>query len=280
MGRRAWYRALERGDLISVAPGVGALVGAPATTERRILAAVLALGRPAMASHCSAAFLWGAELAPCDLVDVTIADRKRAMVVPGVRLHRPTDLDDLHPIRRRGVPTTNPLRVLVDLGQVAPGQVRVALAHFIDLGVVNRAAVAAALIRHARKGRHGVVALRRALEEWAIDDRPPDSELELAMLRLLRSHGLPIPSFHARILGFEVDFAFELERVILECDGWGTHGRDPAQFERDRRRDAQLVAAGWVVLRFTWSQITHRPTWVAAMVEQVLRARRPGFSAS
>ena len=79
--------------------------------------------------------------------------------------------------------------------------------------------------------------------------------------------------FHPRILGYEVDFAYVEERVILECDGWASHGLDRKQFERDRERDQLLIAAGWVVLHFTWAQIARRPAWVAQSIRRVLEER-------
>jgi very-short-patch-repair endonuclease len=36
------------------------------------------------------------------------------------------------------------------------------------------------------------------------------------------------------------------------------HHRSPTSFETDRERDVTLTAAGWRVLRFTWTQITRR----------------------
>ncbi len=130
-----------------------------------------------------------------------------------------------------------------------------------------------ALRRHARPGRHGVRALRAAYDNWAIDDKPPDSALELAMVRLLDRAGLPRVVFHPPLLGRELDFAYLRERVAIECDGWESHGLDRHGFERDRVRDAALVAAGWVVLRFTWRQITRRPSWVADTIRATLLAR-------
>ena len=44
--------------------------------------------------------------------------------------------------------------------------------------------------------------------------------------------------------------------VMLECDGWAYHGLDRSNFERDRDRDAELTAAGWIVVRFTYRAIT------------------------
>ena len=49
----------------------------------------------------------------------------------------------------------------------------------------------------------------------------------------------------------------------------------PAAFENDRERDAELHAAGYLVLRFTWRQLTERPEWVAA---KLLRAYSRGVA--
>ena len=60
--------------------------------------------------------------------------------------------------------------------------------------------------------------------------------------------------------------------LIVETDGWATHGRRRRVFESDRERDVNLQVKGWRVLRFTWRQLTERPEWVAAQVSSVLRS--------
>ena len=114
------------------------------------------------------------------------------------------------------------------------------------------------------------------LAGWELGDKPPDSVLEPALARVLLRHGLPTAVFHRRVRAggrvFEVDFAYPELRIVIEVDGWQHHGRRDA-FERDRARDAALVAAGWVVLRFTWLQVTRRPAWVAAQIAATLAVR-------
>ena len=58
--------------------------------------------------------------------------------------------------------------------------------------------------------------------------------------------------------------------VVIECDGWSSHGLDREQFERDRRKDAELRAAGHVVCRYSWLQITRQARWTADNLRQVL----------
>lgn len=69
-----------------------------------------------------------------------------------------------------------------------------------------------------------------------------------------------------------VDVLFEQERLVLEVDGFAFHGHD--RFQEDRTRQNALVALGYTVLRFTWSDLTERPRAVARQVEQTLALLR------
>ncbi len=62
------------------------------------------------------------------------------------------------------------------------------------------------------------------------------------------------------------------QRLVVEVDGFRFHGHRAA-FERDRRRDATLVAAGYRVIRVTWRQITEEPLAVVASLGQALGPR-------
>ena len=68
--RTAWYRAIQRGTLQQLHPYVARMVGTTDTPEQRIIAGVLAIGEPAVASHRSAARLWGVPRPDDDPVDV------------------------------------------------------------------------------------------------------------------------------------------------------------------------------------------------------------------
>ena len=257
--RSAWYRALDRGDLVGLHPYVARLVGTPDTPEQRIIAAVAATGEPTLASHRSAARLWGVPRPENDFVDLIITGRRRDLQLDGVVIHHPVDRKRLTPLRRYGITCTNVLRMLVDLGAVDPAGVHDAVGHVVTSGLASLEAIEAAAADHARRGRGGTVALRDAVADWSIDDKPADSILEMAMQRLVGRFDLPPVEFHPVIEGHEVDFRVIDTPVLLECDGWQYHGLDRDTFEHDRERDADLVAAGWVVLRFTYRSITTRP---------------------
>ncbi len=259
LSRSSWYRAIRAGQLEQLHSGVARLHGTPDTREQRIMAALLAVGRPALASHRSATHLWGIERPSTDPVDVIIVGRRRLPTLGGVVIHRPNDVERLTPQRRSNIACTNILRTLLDLGAVDPAAVPDAVGHTIAHHHVTLATLESVVVQHSERGRAGIVALRNAVDGWAIDGKPTDSLLEGIMQRLITRYRLPPVEFHPTICGYEVDFRVTGTPVILECDGWTYHGLKRSAFERDRERDADLIAAGWVVVRFTYRAITARP---------------------
>jgi len=95
------------------------------------------------------------------------------------------------------------------------------------------------------------------------------NELERRFLRLCARRRLPRPEVNVRVLGYEVDFLWSHRCLIVETDGWEAH-RGRTTFEHDRRRAAQLAAAGYEVLRFSWHQVTDHPQEVAAALRSRL----------
>lgn len=275
VSRATWHRLIVGGYLDQLYPNVARLWGSPPSFEQRALAAVWAAGPGAMASHRTSAALWGVERPADDDLDVILPRRGRHSLPPGVQIHRPRDVHELRPIMRNKVPTTSPMRMLLDLGAVDEGAVGDALQQVVASRVVSPKAVYAFLIRHAKQGRHGVTALRTALEDLLIDGRPSDTELEQRMAVLLREHGLPRAEFHAVVEGFEVDFHIVGSRLIIECDGWATHGLDRDQFEFDRYRTGELVAGGYVVIGCTWRQVVDQPEKVARRIRRAIETWAP-----
>ena len=274
-GRSAtsFYRSVREGSLVLVAPRVAALPGRPVGPLERIAAGALSFGPDVVASHRSAAWLWGGHPEPARQVDLITLRRNHRTVVPGFVVHRPRDQVALRPVRRHGVPCTSALRTLVDLGAVAPGAVGAALESFLVAGHVNTAGVRAALARHRRSGRSGVVALERAIDDVLL--RAPESALEATMARLFHQAGIHRWVAHTDVEGYVVDFCFGAERLVVEVDGWAWHGAQRNRWEQDRWKDARLAAAGWLVLRLTWRMVTHQPALVVARLQATLSARQP-----
>lgn len=272
----AWYRAVRRGQVEGLFPGVARIVGSPVTREQRIAAAVLAAGPTAMASHRSATHLWGVPRSAFDPIDVIVARRSVSARLPGVVVHHPRDLAELRPVIRAGIPTTTPMRAVLDLGAVDRLRaVADAVSHLVTSKAVSPQTLVAFLQRHQGRGRSGTVALRRALAEWMIDAEMADSTLETRVARLLRRHRLPTAAFHATVAGYEVDFLIDGTRIVLECDGHASHGLDRDQFEFDRVRDAEITAAGYLVVHVTWNTVVRHPRRVAERLAAVIRQWSP-----
>ena len=223
------------------------------------MAAVLAVGAGSLASHRSAAHLWGIARPDDDPIDVIVSGRRRLPSLDQVVVHRPKDLQRLIPQRQSGIRCTNILRTVLDLGAVDPSAVHDAIGHALTTDLCTLGAFERTVIEHSERGRAGIVALREAVAGWSIDRKPSDSVLEQAMQRLIDRHAVPAVEFHPTICGHEVDFRVRATPIILECDGWTYHGLRRSTFERDRDRDADLIAAGWIVLRFTYRAVTMRP---------------------
>jgi len=83
--RAAWYRALARGDYELLHPGVARVIGTAPSREQAIAAAVLAAGTNAMASHRSAAHVWGVPRPPDDVVDIILPGRSRHLELATLR---------------------------------------------------------------------------------------------------------------------------------------------------------------------------------------------------
>jgi very-short-patch-repair endonuclease len=236
---------------------------------------VLAAGTDALASHRSAAYLWGIPRPEDDPPDVMLVKRSRRAAVEGAFVHRPRDHLDLKRVLRQNIATTNVLRTLCDLGALDPYSVPAAVGHVVTTGLASPAALRRAIIRHSRRGRAGVPALRDALDEWVIDGKPVDSVLEPAMRKLVQTYKLPPVEFHPVVGGYEIDFRFIGSNILLECDGWETHGRNRRVFEKDRTRDTDLVALGNIVVRFTYRGITLRASKEADRIRGVIRRWAP-----
>ena len=275
-----WRRAIETGELERLHAGVARVAGSPRTREQRIMAGVAGAGTLAMASHRSSAHLWGIRRPEGDPVDVMLPRRTVQTRLDGVELHHPRDLADLRPIIRNGIPTTDPLRMLLDLGAVDPYGVPAAVDRVVRSRLASPTTIWRYLERHRKPGRSGVRALRAALEPWHIDGHDADSALESLMAATVTRFRLPPMEFHAIVEGFEVDFLVVGTSIVIECDGHESHGLDRDQFEFDRIRDAVLSAAGYVVVHVTWRQLERQPSAAARRIADVIRRWAPHLPAA
>jgi very-short-patch-repair endonuclease len=256
------HRRVEDGRLWRVHQGVYA-VGRPSLTfHGRLMAAVLSCGPGAAASHYAAGVLLGVLKERGPRIDVTAPGsggrRRRGAVI----IHR-SALPSAELTTVNGVPVTSPARTVLDLAQLLP---RRQLERVIDEADYLRLDLSGV---RPRPGRRGSETLQKVLAQHRAGATRTRSELEERMLSALHRCGVPTPDVNSEIEGCEVDFAWPDRRLIVETDGWAAHGTRGA-FERDRRRDAQLVAAGWRVLRVSFARLDREPAWVAERIREAL----------
>jgi very-short-patch-repair endonuclease len=257
---------VDRGRLVRVFRGVFA-VGDPSLMPLvRPAAALLSCGPAAFLSHRSAAALW--ELAEADprVIDVTVIGR-RPHPRAGVRLHYVKVLKDT--TTHLNLRITSPARALIDFAaQASTSELAGAFGDARAKRLLTDAALTAALKR-APRNHPGAAVVRAMLKEGATYDR---SKAERLMRRLCRQAELPQPLVNIMLHGHLVDFLWPDKKLIVEVDGYLTHGNRQA-FENDRRRDQTHVAAGYVVVRITWSQLQNEPLAVVAAIAQALARR-------
>ena len=228
-------------------------------------AAVLFYRGHALLSHATATALWGMT-EPDAAVTVTLVahDAHRR---PEIAIHRAQALHPADLCLHQGLPVTAPGRSIIDYAARASGaEVEQAMAQARVQRLLRPGELEAALGRAPhRKGTAAVRALLATERDPAFTRR----ELERRFLALIRGAQLPAPRVNARLHGFEVDFLWPEQRLVVETDGGQFHAH-PRAFETDRRRDQILVAHGYRVIRVTWRQLLQEPLAVIARLTMAL----------
>jgi hypothetical protein len=261
-------RRARTGRLHRLYRGVYAVGHRALSPDGRLLAAALSCGAGAVLSHRTAAHLWDLRRSSAARIDVTIPGDPGRRPRVGIRLHRSATLHPEHVTTLRGLPVTTPSRTLFDLAAAVPPR---QLERALEEAEVQRQDVGAGLaaLLGAHPTRAGTRNLRAALARHHADPTLTRSDLEDNVLELCDDHGLPRPAVNVGILGHEVDFLWPDRRLVLEADGFAYH-RTREAFERDRRRDAHLLAHGYRVVRVTHRRLTAEPAAVANVLRRVL----------
>ena len=258
-------RRVRNGQLVPLHRGVYAVGHTRLRVEGYWLAAVLACGPTAFLSHRAALAHHGLAPIPASLIDVTAPRSRRPR--GGIHLHRPLALDARDTTTQQAIPTTTVARTILD---TATGRdLERILARAERNQLYDGRALSDVVARHPRHpGAAPLAALLRSEPALTVN------ELEALFLAIVRSAALPPPAVNLALTSldhneYRVDFCWPAHRLIVELDGREDHLTRHA-FEADRARDAQLTAAGWRVVRFTYRQVTTEPALVATRLRQLL----------
>lgn len=206
------------------------------------------------------------EALPDEVLDPTVTRRRyRAGLV-------------IHPGDSAAILTTGRMRVVTPLDAVARlmnGDDRLravwAAEHAIRTGRLSCEQVRALSCElPTRRAQWPVLVDARSespLETWirltACDARLPELEPQIAVSVAGRSYRL--------------DLGYRERRIGIEGDGKAFHPWEDSRSFADRDREQALRAAGWLILRFRWSDLLLRPDWVIGQIRWAL-TQRPGPS--
>jgi hypothetical protein len=259
-------RRIAAGSLHPLHAGVYAVGHARLLPFARVMAAVLACGDDAVASHRTAAWILDLRGAPSGPIDITVP-RAGGRARRDIQVHRTRGA--LETTMCKGIACTTPMQTLVDLAGIVrhDRELKRALERTLELSRFDRTVLDALIARSS--GRRGLRLLRHLLT--ALGDGPPPTaiEIERLFLELVRTFGLPYPVVNGYVGELQVDFHWPAYRLIVETDGGATHGHAIA-FHRDRDRDLYLQGLGWRVVRLTWRQVVEEPERVAAVLRRWL----------
>jgi len=247
LSRSGVARRVETARLHRIHRGVYA-VGHPGISRQGSwMAAALACGEGAAVSHRSAAELWDLLKPIGRPVDISVSGYGGRARRRGIRLHRRVTLPSDGITRRHGIPVTTPRQTIFDLrGCVSTAELRRTVRQADVLGL--------------------------PLGEGVRRDRTR-SDLELDFLGICRHHRLPLPEVNVRVGGYLVDFLWSDCRLAVETDGYRYH-RGRQAFRDDRRRDLELRARGFEVVRLSEEQVDEEPERVAKILREVLASAR------
>jgi hypothetical protein len=234
-------------------PRVFGLVGVPDTWERGLLGAILSV-EGSVASHSSAARLWGMQPRPEERYEVTIGRRYRAEI-RGVVFHASVTLDDEDVVRRQGIDCTSFERTLCDCTTtLSDPQLSRALDDGLRRGIGSLRRLHRCAERLESSPGRQMSVVRSLLAARGIGFDPGGSRSEFALLEVFRRAQLPAPVQQLRVkVGSETyrpDFAWPDHKVFAEYYGFPFHTGAGAVAD-DSRRLTALAAAGWLPLVFT-----------------------------
>ncbi len=273
-GLARWH--LEGASWRRLGPGVYAWAALADTPALRLEAARLGVPASALFSGCTAAWLHGLDVDPCEPIEVILPGDGEGWERGGVRVRR-VEVDDCEVVVRRGFRTTSLVRTLSDLSRTLSLVEAVVITDMaLHSGLIKQAELLGWVGRHV--GRKGVGAARLMLD---FAEAGAESPMETRLRLLLVLNGLPRPEVQVTVrdeAGSFVgrpDLYYRDQRLGIEYDGESHR----ASLVEDNRRQNRLLLAQIRLLRFTGADVLRRPDSVVTQVRNALAkaSSKPAF---
>lgn len=274
--RQDLHRLERRGVIERAHRSVYRVAGVPESWQSDLMAALLAAGEGAVASHS-----WAARLHGITRVEVT---EQPEVTKPGrvacetsdITAHNTRELERCDITTLQDIPVTSGARTNVDL---AGRHSRSEIMAVTDDLIATKATTRSWQYRRARhlfEGRGVVLVIiditKPGAEDefWSWLERRFDTDV-------VRACNLPAPAYNVRLLDKDgligiADAVWRFERdVVVEIDGLRFH-RLAAERRRDARKANRYALSGRIPLRFTYGDVVDDPAGVAAQVRAALVA--------
>ena len=260
---------IARSQLIAVHRGVYAVGRRPLTAAGQCMAGVLAGGADAALSFRPASWMWGLDDSRGRAIHVTVPRNRRSR--NGLVFHRtvlPSDERTLHD----AIPITTVARTVLDAAGIeSDARLRQMIAVAEARGLADSPSLPVLLKRYpCCPGRARLVRILGSATAEGVARK----ELELRFAEFLDEIGAPQPLKNERIRVASgdtliVDCIWPEVGLVVELDS-RRHHADWEAAERDRERDAALVAIGLRVLRITWRRLHHQRAQLACELRAAL----------
>ena len=267
---------VQSGFLIQSGPNAFRIAGAPTNLRTELNDVLLDVGNPVWCCAQTAAALHGFDGFALRRPFHLLLPRERSVVRWNTRIHRSERIDLIDTAKVDGLPVTSPVRTLLDLARVLPGeQLAACLDSALRDGGTNEDLLHRRVQALRSQGRFGLPLLHEVLAGHEAS-RGGHSWLEREYLRLAARAGLPRPEVQ-QVLSragdrlVRVDCRFAGTNVVVELLGYRFH-RTRGQMASDAARYNALLADGYAPYQFTYGQIVSEADYVVATTRIALSA--------
>ena len=278
-------RRVKRGTFEVVGAGIY-LVPPMRTEETDRRRALLLVSGSALSRRTAASLHVGLRLPPphpASPIEMVAPFSTRGIVAPGIVVHRTYHLPSADLTEITGLAVTTVERTICDLAaSLSPRRLQFVAERAILDDLCSLGELAACRSAFVRRGRRGSRVLNAVMDHLQENDTQPDDAPEATEIEKLLRSALSRAGITGFVEQFQpdwydgrrgvVDVAHPRAKIILEADSRRWHATTQAMAD-DRRRDRLAEANGWIVLRFTWHELKHRPDAVAQEIAALVAAR-------
>lgn len=255
LGRPHWERATG---------AVHRIAGAPETDHQKVMIAVVGAGAGTVASHRTAAAMWGIRGEAMMPIHVTRLRDSNTLRPPATIVHQARYMAADQITVLDGIPITRPERVPFDLANIGLPAARIE--RIVDRLWSDRLVSSRSLrrVKHSLplRGFRGTALMRKILEARGEDWVPPASGLESRLMELLDRNGFDGYERQVDLGGDEwvgrVDFVHRGRHIVIEVQSDRHHAALSSRRD-DVRRLGRLAAAGFTVVTVWEDELWYRP---------------------